>query len=319
MDTVTVPSKPTWIAADWGTTHLRLWALDAHNQVLAVSHSDDGIMRVPDGAFEEALLRRIEPWLDGADLRPGRAIPVIACGMIGARGGWREVPYAAIPLDPSCLNPVEVPTHDPRIRFTIQPGVAQADPADIIRGEETQITGAIRLSRRPDGVLCLPGTHSKWVSVRAGRIVRFQTSMTGEIFDLLTHRSVLRDVTAAPADAAGDDPRPAFARGVADALAQPHKLLPWLFRLRAENRLNTLSPRTARARLSGLLIGADLAGAREYWDGQTVGIVGADALAALYHDALAAAGTRGVQIDATQATLEGLSLAHDLFRSPAAP
>ena len=317
MDNASVPDTVTWIAADWGTTHLRLWALDAENRVLAVSRSDEGSMRLQGSSFEAALLRRIEPWLPETG---GPPIPVIACGMIGARGGWQEIPYAAAPLDPSSLHPVEVPTQDPRIRFTIQPGVSQAVPADIIRGEETQITGAIRLSGGADGVLCLPGTHSKWVRVQAGRIIRFQTAMTGELFDLLSHQSVLRDVTTPAPDEPGDNGAQTHARafedGVEDALAKPHNLLHWLFRLRAENRLNNLPRRLARARLSGLLIGSELAGARDFWDGEAVRIVGANTLAALYQDALRTAGTTATRIDATKATLEGLSIAHDLYRTP---
>ena len=174
-----------WIAVDWGTSNLRAWAMGAEGP-LAEAVSDDGMGKLQPADFEPALLRLISPWLTAP------RTPVLACGMVGARQGWREAPYRAVPCAPvDAAGVLHVPT-DPRLTFHIAPGLSQDRPADVMRGEETQVAGVLALHKGFDGVICHPGTHSKWVHVSAGEVVSFQTFMTGEIFALLSTQSVLR-------------------------------------------------------------------------------------------------------------------------------
>ncbi len=290
---------PDWIAVDWGTTNLRAFAMKSGAKIAEVI-SDDGMGKLARDAFEPALISLIAPWLSGT-----RRTPVIACGMVGSRQGWHEAPYRTTPcaaLDPAAL--IRVPTTDPRILMHIVPGLRQNKPADVMRGEETQIAGALALTPGFDGVFCLPGTHSKWVHVSAGEVVSFQTFMTGELFALLSTQSVLRHgMTGVGWDDA------AFDAGLSDALSRPEKLAANLFSLRAEGLLANLAAPQARARLSGLLIGVELAAAKPYWLGQPIAIIGADALSATYARALAAQGTTPTLIPAAETVLAGLSLA----------
>jgi 2-dehydro-3-deoxygalactonokinase len=287
-----------WIAVDWGTSNLRAWAMGARGP-LAEATSDDGMGKLAPDAFEPALLRLISPWLTAPH------IAVLACGMVGARQGWREAPYRAVPCTPVAASGIlHVPTLDPRITVRIAPGLSQSRPADVMRGEETQIAGALALHPGFDGVLCLPGTHSKWVHVSAGEVVSFQTYMTGELFALLSTQSVLRHGMAAGWDDA------AFDDGLSDALSRPDRIAAKLFALRAEGLLHGLTPARARARLSGLLIGIELAGAKPYWLGQNVKFIGAPALSANYARALATQGVATDSLDATACTLAGLSALH---------
>ncbi|MFC3088179.1 2-dehydro-3-deoxygalactonokinase [Tabrizicola soli] len=293
---MTGPFQPAWIAVDWGTSNLRAWAMAADGCVLAETGSDEGMGRLTPGEFEPALLRLISPWLEG---RP----PVVACGMVGARQGWREAPYRKVPcapLDPAAM--ILAPTTDPRLHVSIAPGLMQARPADVMRGEETQIAGALRLMPDYDGVICLPGTHSKWAHVSAGEVVSFQTFMTGEIFALLSEASVLRHGMQG-----GGWDEEAFDSSVSDALSRPERLAARLFSLRAEGLVAELAPGTARARLSGLLIGAELAAARPYWLGQRVTLIGSAALAAAYARALAVQGVEAAHLAAADCTLAGLA------------
>lgn len=298
---------PDWIAVDWGTSHLRAFAMQGAQAVAEVSN-DKGMGKLARDQFEGALLALIGPWLDGR-------VEVIACGMVGSRQGWHEAPYRAVPcvaLDPAAL--VRVPTQDPRLRLSIVPGLKQPIPADVMRGEETQIAGALALMPGFDGVICLPGTHSKWVHVSAGEVVSFQTAMTGEMFALLSEQSVLRHGMA------GDGwDNAAFGAALSEAISQPERLGARLFALRAEGLLNNLDPAAARARLSGLLIGVELAAARAYWLGQPVAIVGADRLAALYARALTSQGVVPHLVSVRDATLAGLALARhaNAFRTGA--
>ncbi|WP_374434696.1 2-dehydro-3-deoxygalactonokinase [Tabrizicola sp.] len=292
---MTDPVKPAWIAVDWGTSNLRAWAMSGDGTVLAEASSDEGMGKLPREGFEPALVRLIAPWLAE---RP----PVVACGMVGSRQGWCEAPYRTVPCTPlDMAAQVQAPTTDPRLRVAIAPGLKQTTPADVMRGEETQIAGALRLMPGYDGVLCLPGTHSKWVHISAGEVVSFQTFMTGEMFALLSEASVLRHGMQG---GGWDDA--AFDAAVSDALSKPEKLGARLFSLRAEGLIAGLSPQAARARLSGLLIGTELAAAKPYWLGQRVTLIGAEKLSAAYARALQAQGVEAQRLNATDCTLAGL-------------
>jgi 2-dehydro-3-deoxygalactonokinase len=288
-----------WIAVDWGTSRLRAWAMRGPEPV-AEAESDRGMAKLDPDGFEPALLALIEPWL-------GRhRLPVLACGMVGARQGWTEAPYRAVPCAPLGA-PVAAPAHDERIDVRILPGLSQQRPPDVMRGEETQIAGFLRGRRGFDGVICLPGTHTKWVQVSAGEVVSFATAMTGEVFALMSRQSVLRHAVGGRGWD-GD----VFAEALGTALSRPERVMTGLFGIRAAGLLEGLDPGAARARLSGLLVGAELAAVRAYWLGQAVAVIGAPALAAVYADALGLQGVAAEIDDAEAATLAGLALAQEM-------
>ncbi|TXH50297.1 MAG: 2-dehydro-3-deoxygalactonokinase [Burkholderiaceae bacterium] len=291
------PAPARLIGLDWGTSSLRAYLFDGRGHVLAQRRTAQGILSVAPGGFRDTFHAICHGWLDDATL------PVIACGMVGSRQGWREAPYRAVPctpLDPAAL--IAAATTDPRLNVRIAPGLMQADPADVMRGEETQIAGALRLMPGYDGVLCLPGTHSKWAHVSAGEVVSFQTFMTGELFALLSTASVLRHGMPG----AGWD-EAAFDTAVSDALSRPERLGARLFSLRAQGLIAGLTPDAARARLSGLLIGMELAAAKPYWLGQRVTLIGAEKLSTAYARALAAQGVTAQRLSVTDCTLAGLA------------
>jgi 2-dehydro-3-deoxygalactonokinase len=290
--------KADWIAVDWGTTNLRAFAMGPEG-IRAEAMSEDGMGRLTPSDFEPALIQLIEPWLG-----PG-VTPVLACGMVGSRQGWCEAPYRATPCTPMEVGQmVRVPVRDPRITVQIVSGLKQMKPADVMRGEETQIAGALALDPAFDGAMCLPGTHSKWVQISAGEVVSFQTYLTGEMFALLSAQSVLRHGMAAT----GWD-EDAFDLCVANGMARPERLAAHLFRLRAEGLIADLGPDAARAQLSGLLIGAELAAARPYWLGARVVLVGSPELTAIYARALAAMGAPSQTLPAKDCTIAGLARA----------
>ena len=297
-----------WIAVDWGTSRLRAWAMSADHRVLATGQSDNGMARLNRQGFEPALLEVIGPWLPpvaggGSERNRTARVPVIACGMVGSRQGWIDAPYHSVPCPPPTGAPVHAPSDDEGIRAYVVPGVKQAMPPDVMRGEETQIAGFQALNPDFDGVLCLPGTHSKWAHVSAGEIVSFQTFMTGELFALLAGDSVLRHSVAAD----GWDAE-AFGDALSEAISRPERLAARLFSLRADALLNGLDGKTARARLSGYLLGAELAAARPYWLGQQVAVIGADDIAGIYTAALEHQGAPAIHAVGEAMTLAGLRL-----------
>ncbi len=286
-----------WVGVDWGTSRLRAWAMTAEG-VRARAASDRGMAGLLRGGFEPVLLDLIGPWL-----APRGRTPVIACGMVGAREGWVDAGYAAAPCAPCGEAPLQpAPARDRRIDVHIIPGVKQDRPWDVMRGEETLVTGV--LAGRPDfdGVFCLPGTHTKWVRVSAGIIRRFTTFMTGELFGLLAEQSVLRHVVSA----SGGD-QAAFLDAVDAGLARPEQAAGQLFSLRAEALIGALAPDSARARLSGLLVGMELAGTRRYWRDHDIAIVGNTPLGAAYAAALGANGRDATVLDAEMMAIDGLT------------
>jgi 2-dehydro-3-deoxygalactonokinase len=290
-----------WVAVDWGTSRLRAWAMRGTAPIASAS-SDNGMGTLDRNGFEPALLDLVGPWL-GRD-----SMPMLVCGMAGSRQGWAEAPYATVPCAPAGLNTTQPPVTDTRLSVHILPGLKQMTPPDVMRGEEIQIAGF--LGKRPgfDGVLCLPGTHTKWVQVSAGEVVSFRTFMTGEMFALLTTASVLRHSVGPGWDAA------AFEAALADTLSRPENLAARLFSIRASGLIGTGTPAEARSRISGLLIGAELAASRPYWLGQSVAVIGAREQAEAYVTALALQGLAPEQHDADEMTLAGLAAAHQALK-----
>jgi 2-dehydro-3-deoxygalactonokinase len=180
----------------------------------------------------------------------------------------------------------------------------QGKPADLMRGEETRVAGVLAARPGFDGVLCLPGAHTKWVHVSAGEIVSFTTFMTGELFALLTRPSALRHGLGTE----GWD-EAVFLEAVADAMGRPQGIGAALFGVDAACVLGQTSPETARARLSGLLVGLELAGARPHWLGQEVRIVGTGDLARAYGVALRAQAASVGPLEDDDFALRGLCAA----------
>lgn len=290
--------KADWIAVDWGTSNMRAWAMSASGSVLAETSSDQGMGKLSRDGFEPALLDVIAPWIAGPTT-------VLACGMVGSRQGWVEAPYGTAPCKVTPDHFSRAPCSHPDLDVRVIPGVKQTEPADVMRGEETQIAGFLANNKNWDGVICLPGTHTKWVHISADEVVSFQTFMTGEMFALLSKQSVLRHSVAAD----GWD-KDSFDAGLAESMARPERIAARLFSLRADGLLNDLPATSARARLSGLLIGAELAAAKPYWLGQQIAVIGAGGLSKLYVDALAAQSAPATQVKGDAITIAGLTAAY---------
>lgn len=280
-------SRIALVGIDWGTTNLRAFALGGEGAVLARRADARGAAGLGPDQFESVLDEVTGDWRsDGA--------PVLVCGMAGARGGWVEAPYVETPAALADLASRLIETA-PGVR--IVPGVCKRENGrlmDVMRGEETQALGALT-----DGVAACPGTHSKWVSVEGGRITDLRTVMTGELFALLRTHSILgRTMTEGPFDPA------AFDEGVDRGLGDP-ALTAILFSVRTAGLDARLAPEAAADYLSGLLIGAEIAGVGGMFDG-AVHLIGAPALTERYGRALARAGRESTPVDPDAAVARGL-------------
>jgi len=291
--------SPFCAAVDWGTSSFRLWLLDGDGRVLAEGRGAEGMMAARETGFAAVLDQHL-----GAAGAPA-GLPVVICGMAGARQGWKEAAYIDTPARLADLARhavrVEMPGRDVRIL----PGVAQRDAArpDVMRGEETQLLGLLAQGVA-SALVCLPGTHSKWVRLRDGGVDSFSTFMTGEIFAALSAHTILK--LSAEGEAAPDDP--AFLAGVREASNNPATIASQLFAIRAGPLLG-FAPRGA-AGLSGALIGLELAGVRaRHGDGGERGevvLLSAGRLGELYRAALDEMGFAVRAIDAEAAARAGL-------------
>ena len=280
-----------FIAADWGTTNRRAYLMDAGGRCTAEFEDDKGIMSVPKGGFGEAV----------AEIRARLGDhPLLLAGMVGSNRGWVEAPYVPCPAGLQDLAAALVWPEEGRT--AIVPGVSFVDPdeADVMRGEEVQLLGAFAAGIVPaDSLVCHPGTHNKWARLRGGRIERFRTVMTGEIFNLLRENSILSDLLSGAAE-----PGRAFEHGVRRGLSD-ECLTAELFKIRARVLLGEAKAEDAASFGSGLLIGTDVrAGLREGDDGEVV-VMGRPELTQLYAEALRIAGRKAREVDGEQAFLAG--------------
>jgi len=273
---------PFCAAVDWGTTNFRLWLLDANGAALAERSSGEGMRACQPDRFEPVLEAHLAAIGAGSDL------PVVVAGMAGARGGWREAPYRETPASLEGLYADAVKIDGLARDVRILPGVCQRGKGreDVMRGEETQLAGAWAESGTT-GLFCLPGTHSKWARVEEGGLVGFATYMTGELFAVLSQHSILREMVAA---GEGDSTSPAFQDAVEEMVGGAG-LTEKLFSIRAASLLDGAAAPDAKARLSGLLIGAEIAAARkDLREQMEVTLVADGAQAKAYEAALAVAG-----------------------------
>lgn len=234
-------------------------------------------------------------------------LPVIICGMAGARQGWVEAGYVDLPapLDAILTGAVSVPGQTRDVR--ILPGLAQrrTQAPDVMRGEETQLLGALTAFGEGAHRVCMPGTHSKWVEVDGDTVQGFSTYMTGELFDVVTRHSILSHAVVSDGF---DDNR--FGAAVLEAWEKPADISNLLFRARAGQLLHGLPADAARAQISGHLIGLEIAGALEQDDeGVVVRLVASGRLQTLYEAAFATLSIACTTIDADEAVRRGLHAA----------
>ena len=256
-------ATPALLALDWGTATLRAFLLGDEGVVLHARTTPHGLQALPAAGiagFEQALTVIAADWLDNWP-----QLPVVASGMVGSAHGWREAPYVRCPADVGALAAHSVHViSSTGTRIDIAPGVLLDEAGlipDVMRGEEIQIAGAIAQNSElgARATLLLPGTHAKWVSVEDGRITRFATYITGELFAVLREHSLLSRLMSAndaPAPAAA---RAAFVDGVHAARASlPGDFARLLFSARTLGLTRRLHNDVLQDYLSGLLIGFEI-------------------------------------------------------------
>ena len=296
-------SPPRLIGLDWGSSQLRVWLYGPDGAVLAERNSSDGASRLTGGpaAFDAALGAVAGDWL-------GLGLPMLACGMVGSAHGWLEAAYVACPTALDRLHEhLAALTTSAGARLHIVPGLIdhpRPGTPDVMRGEETQLIGL--LAGDPTlafaCTVVMPGTHSKWVSVREGRVSGFRTRMTGELYALLRQHSVLARLMP---DGQSDWHSDGFDAGLNSARQSGGTdLSGQLFAARSLGLTSQLASAALPDYLSGLLIGHELLAGLSNHVGRLV-LVGDAALCQRYRHALMRWGT-AVQGEHSQTASAGL-------------
>jgi 2-dehydro-3-deoxygalactonokinase len=290
-----------FLACDWGTTHLRAWVVEADGAVRASRTFPLGVARLRPGEAQARFRDEVRPALNP------QSLPAVLCGMIGSNLGWTSVPYLDCPVDMSKFGAALHLVADTDPPAWIAPGVRGPGPTaapDVMRGEETQVFGWLAQDparARGTHLLCLPGTHAKWVLLKDGVIIRFITAMTGELFDVLSRHSVLRSEVQV-------DDEMAFASGV-DAAGDGGGLAARLFSARSRIVGGGAAAAETASYLSGLLIGAEIAGVPGLLNGEPrrpIILIGEPALCYWYSKAIGQQGLTALTYDGGEAVLAGL-------------
>ena len=280
-----------FIAADWGTTNRRAYKIDAAGKCVDEFEDDRGIMSVAAGDFPKAV----------ADIRERLGdLPLLLAGMIGSNRGWKEAPYVPCPAGIEDLAGALVWAGD---REAIVPGVSYltSERADVMRGEEVQLLGAVAAGLvDPMGLVCHPGTHNKWATLRHGKIAEFRTVMTGELFNLLKEHSILSDLLKGPVE-----PNDVFKQAARYAI-ENEALPAELFAVRARVLLGRARKEDAAAYTSGILIGTDVRIGLSVPGAARITLIGRPELTRLYAASIGEAGRAAVELDGEQCFLAGI-------------
>jgi 2-dehydro-3-deoxygalactonokinase len=284
------------ILGDWGNSRLRLWRLEQGK----VAERRDGPGMVQAADPPAALTRLLDGWGEER---------IVLSGMAGARGGLHEAPYLACPVEREAWARQSVRFDLEGKEVVIAPGVAGSNDIggpDVMRGEETQVFGAMVLDpalAEGQHLVVLPGTHSKWVLVEDGRITGFTTHMTGELFELLGASTL----SLAPSAGAQDDDA-GFSAGLARA-EEGAALTAGLFEARAAQLQAGKSPEWARGFVSGLLIGTETR-SQAMHGAKTVVTIGEPRLTDRYSQALEQRGVGAAAMNGEECAVAGLRLVH---------
>lgn len=307
---------PYFILGDWGTSNSRFYlcAQDAHATSFKLIDNIEGkgVKSVED--VKSYCLNLLADWISA--FKPEL---VVLSGMVGSNLGWQVVPYLRLPVSVKALAEACATVQETSPRIVLVPGLQcrnHFDNWDVMRGEEIQVLGALhlysQLSREESSLICLPGTHCKWVQVRKGKIHRFLTGFGGELFELLKQHSILlpRTIDGTTRSLTGHEA--VFLRAVASVKNGNSALLHRLFTVRSIQLIDNLSADEAASYLSGLIIGCDIKDALAIYAAEnqkpinSITVIANDQLLARYKMALELFAMDINLINAAEASLSGL-------------
>lgn len=300
-------SETPIICGMWGTSNLTLSLVSAKTGDILETRNGRGISKLSRGAIEEELFNTCGNWFSDLGVTE-----VYLGGMVGSTLGWWDVPYIECPTALSDILAQTTSKTVRGVRIAISPGLKCRNflnEFDVIRGEEIELLAWLRTRPIKSGrrsLVCIPGTHTKWVEIVGDKVTRFQTSIAGELFDVVTANGVLATKVAQSEISS----EAAFLGGVDASVRHPKSLMQLLMSVRARSLLAGQTPEEAADRLSGLLIGSDVANALAligFQEGRDIlPVIGTKNLADRYAIALRHVGITPLPLNAVNICVLGL-------------
>lgn len=327
-------SQYPFMVMDWGSTNIRAFGF-ADGKLVYQKRSDQGVSKVQGQDCVKVFADLTHDFFSAYG-----SAPAVLSGMVGSINGWSEAAYLKCPIDLAAikqhLHVVNVQhsldsyaissshassSHDadsPHCAahaayiapssIHIVPGLSidSAGNSNVMRGEETQLLGALNLMQAQGKELSLcimPGTHSKWVHVENGVVNDFRTVMTGELLSVLLKHSLL----GMPHAEKDEESAQVFTQGLEQGL-HDDTLLVRLFEVRGAMLLNKLKREHVKEFLSGLLIGSEVRGMLEILGSKPkhVVLIANNMLNERYAQALSMVNIESSCLDGEQAFLAGI-------------
>jgi 2-dehydro-3-deoxygalactonokinase len=292
------------VGVNWGSTNFRAYRMTADGELIEEYSEPAGVSRLDRQGMSNLIDALMQRWNVSG--------PVYASGMIGSNIGWQAVPYAEAPAGLADVAVAAVPVRIGTAAVLLIPGIsckrAYDGGPDIMRGEEVELFGFSAMQPQWNGLVALPGTHTKWVRFDGGRIIDFFTSMSGELYDRLTAAGLLASIVEGEAEDG-----PVFLDGVRIGRERKLGLSTLLFGARAHVISGQLERTAAASFIRGLLIGSEIADAQAMHpdlDGALVPLIGNGPLCKLYRSALASIGVDSCPVDSQAACLAGFRALH---------
>lgn len=300
--------KEGFIALDWGSSNCRAYKVNAQGNIEGQIDSPKGVAKISREEIPSVLGEIVTQWPDVADT-------IYACGMIGSTVGWESVPYIECPTFPTQFAET-LPILDINgVKLNVSPGLRCTSifgQPDVMRGEEMQYLGFLYNQEEVStatGLICMPGTHSKWLVVENGAAKHFSTVMTGDVFAALSQNGLLKSHLCGKAVIS-----PAFFEGVDYAL-KGGALGRQLFSVRSRVVLGELAESDATSYASGILIGGEINDALAVYgrwlEFSPVTLIGSRDFCELYKAALAYCVRESTIIEAGQACIDGFKLINE--------
>ena len=284
-----------WIALDWGTSSFRAYLVRNKFVVDKIS-TNDGMKFVSKNNFEKILVKNINFWLEKYNVEI-----ILASGMVGSKQGWVDVPYKNCPCSVLNLNFKKIKVIK-KINLIILSGISQQRPEDVMRGEETQIAGYLLKNKLFKGTICLPGTHSKWVQISDMKIVNFNTFLTGELFEIIKHNSILSyNLKSNELD------QKLMLEAAQTIMQDPSLFTNKLFNIRAKGLLRKTSDLENNSMITGYIIGMEIIACKSYWEDKDVILIGSQKLNQLYKLILNNKCKSIININSDKMVIKGLS------------
>jgi len=293
-------NKIDWIAIDWGTTNFRAWFIKG-KKIIKEINEPYGIKNISDKNYENILIKILK-----IPKKTNNKINIISCGMIGSKQGWFNTGYEKN-LNLIKNNLVKVKTKNKFLDFYIVKGLAQNSPYDVMRGEETQALGYLQINKKFTGFLCLPGTHSKWIKINQGKLIKFKTYMTGELHEIISRHTILKHSLIEKKIS-----KSIFKQSVLLSQKKNFNFFDHLFEFRSRNLLSN-KKYFPKSELIGYLIGSEIKSNINNIKNNKVIIIGSNYNSKLYSQAMQVLKIKNSIVDSTNVTIIGLKTLFNKF------